>query len=197
MLNNIPIIKDILIFLKLKDIHNYLLSYKVNFNEVIYYKEIKKNYIDKTADDMITDFIPKNKIYNLPLMFIDKKINYDCYLHVNKENILNPITFGFDIDYNPFYVIRYNILNLVTKIKETKYVCIFRHRHNLWSCTSMESTFSTDITTFDICNEHFIFDGDKGKVFDYLKTICNNEELIMNGSILFKDNSKKFKFNLI
>ena len=38
MLNNIPIIKDILIFLKLKDIHNYLLSYKVNSNEIKYYK---------------------------------------------------------------------------------------------------------------------------------------------------------------
>ena len=197
MLKNIPIIKDILIFLKLKDIHNYLLSYKVNSNEIKYYKKIKNIYIDEIIDDNITDFISKNKIYDIPLMFLDKKISYDCYLHINKENIRSPITFGFDINYNPFYIIRYNITNLVNNLKEIKYVCIFRHRNNLWSCTSIESIFNTDITTFDNSNEHFIFDGGKGKVFHYVKQICNNVELIMDGSILYKDNTTKFKFNLI
>ena len=196
MLKNIPIIKDILIFLKLKDIHNYILSYKVNSNEIKYYKKIKDIYIDEIIDDDITDFISKNKIYDLPLMFLDKKISYDCYLHINKENIKYPITFGFDVNYNPFYIIRYNITNLTNNLKEIKYVCIFRHRNNLWSCTSMESIFNTDITTFDFNNEHFIFDSGKGKVFYYVKKICNNVELIMDGS-LFKDHATKFKFNLI
>ena len=196
MLNDIPVIKDILIFLKLKDIHNYLLCSKVSGNEMMYYKVIKKYYIDKMIDDRIIDFIPKSKIYNMPLMFFDKKINYDCYLHINKENIKNKITFGFDINYNPFYIIKYYVMNLTTNHKETKYVCIFKHRHNLWSCTSMETKLSTNITTFDQYNKHFIFDDDKGKVFNYVKAICNNEELVMNGSILYKDCGIKFKFNI-
>ena len=196
MLNDIPVIKDILIFLKLKDIHNYLLCKKVNSNEISHYEIVKKDYIDKMIDDMVIDFIPKNQIYTMPLMFFDKKISYDCYLYIDKKNIKNQITFGFDINYNPFYIIKYFIMNLTTNHKEIKYVCIFKHRHNLWSCTSMETRLSTNITTFDQYNKHFIFDDDKGKVFNYVKAICNNEELVMNGSILYKDYGIKFKFNI-
>ena len=85
MLNDIPVIKDILIFLKLKDIHNYLLCKKVNSNEISHYEIVKKDYIDKMIDDMVIDFIPKNQIYTMPLMFFDKKISYDCYLYIDKK----------------------------------------------------------------------------------------------------------------
>lgn len=196
MISDLPIMINILELLKLKDIYVYITSFKVTKDEIAYFKKIKRQYIDNFVCDSITDFIPKERIHILPLIFIKKKINYDCDSCIDKTKIYHPITLGFDKDYNLFYVIRYTMLNLESGVTDIKYVCIFKHNHNLWSCTDIDSGFSTGITTFDIFNLHFIKGKNKGKSFEYVKKICDYEPLKMIGSLVYHDNRKEFEFKL-
>ena len=148
----IVIILDVLDFLDMIDVQNYLYTHRKIQSELRYFEHRKKNWINSFISPTVQKLFPGSLLYYCFISFQENfldEINYLRYIYPNDLKKKNKVL-GCDKFGRPFIVLTYqeSITLPIYQLKntQTKTLTLFRHSNGNWSITSPyeESLFSKD-----------------------------------------------------
>ena len=174
----IVIILDVLDFLDLIDVQNYVYTHRNTQSEFIYFRHKKENWINSfispTVQKLFPDSLLSYSFISFQERFLDE-INYLRYIYLEDLQKRTRVL-GCDKLGRPFIILTYQetIILPVYQLKntQTKVLTLFRHPDGKWSITS---PYDGSLFTKDPYREYLQYDGHTGITYKRLHNMYRNK----------------------